>query len=108
MTEVILSARAVGKSFGRTPALCGVSLELPRGEELAVTGPSGSGESTLLHWREASHRRLPWSPAWTRLKETALAAGAGAVGVTALDAAEAGPVPTALVATTWSVTASQS
>ena len=39
------------------------------------------------------------------LKETALAAGAGAVGVTALDAAEAGPVPTALVAKTWSVTA---
>ena len=36
MTEVILSARAVEKSFGRTQALRGVSLELTRGEVLAV------------------------------------------------------------------------
>ena len=39
------------------------------------------------------------------LRATALAAGAGAVGVTALDGAEASPVPSALVATTWRVTA---
>ncbi|MEO6142840.1 MAG: ABC transporter ATP-binding protein [Dermatophilaceae bacterium] len=49
MTDLILSARAVEKSFGRTQALRRVSLDLARGEVLAVTGPSGGGKSTLLH-----------------------------------------------------------
>ncbi|MER5556658.1 ABC transporter ATP-binding protein [Streptomyces sp. NPDC002793] len=48
-TGVLISARGLRKSYGRTEALRGAFLDLHEGEILAVTGTSGSGKSTLLH-----------------------------------------------------------
>ncbi len=45
----ILRARNVVKSYGQTPALRLVDVDVAEGEILAVTGPSGCGKSTLLH-----------------------------------------------------------
>ncbi|MET7366483.1 ABC transporter ATP-binding protein [Streptomyces sp. NPDC005566] len=45
----LITARGLKKSYGRSQALRGASLDLHAGEILAVTGTSGSGKSTLLH-----------------------------------------------------------
>jgi len=47
--NALLSATGITKTYGRTPALAGVDIEIGEGEIVAVTGPSGCGKSTLLH-----------------------------------------------------------
>jgi putative spermidine/putrescine transport system ATP-binding protein len=46
--ETVLDIQALSKSYGETPALEEVSLDVRQGELLTLLGPSGSGKTTLL------------------------------------------------------------
>lgn len=48
LLDPVISLRDVYKSFGRNPVLRGVSLDIGKGQVMAIIGRSGSGKSTIL------------------------------------------------------------
>ena len=46
--ETMIHIKNVHKYFGQIHALCGVNLDISKGEVVIIVGPSGSGKSTLL------------------------------------------------------------
>lgn len=49
MKPAALSLRELHKSFGITPIIRGVTLDIHAGERHAIIGPNGAGKSTLFH-----------------------------------------------------------
>jgi branched-chain amino acid transport system ATP-binding protein len=49
MTDIALSLRNVGKSFGQMRIIRDVSLDIRKGERHAIIGPNGAGKTTLFN-----------------------------------------------------------
>lgn len=49
MTNPVLTAHGLQKTYGSVAALAGADLSVHAGESVAVMGPSGSGKTTLMH-----------------------------------------------------------
>ena len=48
MTALALTLRGVQKAYGKTRALCGLDLEVPRGALVGLIGPNGAGKTTTF------------------------------------------------------------
>ncbi len=46
--QPVVRIKALEKSFGNLKVLCGVDMDITKGEVVVILGPSGSGKSTLL------------------------------------------------------------
>jgi len=52
MSEILISARSVSKSFGNVKAVQNVDFELKKGEYVALLGPNGAGKTTFVEMIE--------------------------------------------------------
>ncbi|HLF00829.1 MAG TPA: ABC transporter ATP-binding protein, partial [Anaerolineales bacterium] len=55
MTDILLEARAMQKSFGGVQAVAGVDLTIRRGEIFALIGPNGAGKTTTFNLISGAH-----------------------------------------------------
>ena len=55
--EVAVEVRGLEKSYGDLQAVCGIDLEIRRGEVFALLGPNGAGKTTTVEILEGYRRR---------------------------------------------------
>jgi ABC-type branched-subunit amino acid transport system ATPase component len=76
MTALALQLVDLHKSFGATPIIRGISLDVAQGERHCIIGPNGAGKSTLFHLVSGRFpvmvcgSRAKASPAWRRSRST--------------------------------------
>jgi ABC-2 type transport system ATP-binding protein len=57
MSDTAISVRGLRKSYGGTPAIDGIDLDVHRGEVFALLGPNGAGKTTTVEIMEGYRRR---------------------------------------------------
>ncbi len=55
--DTAIAVRGLRKSYGGTPAVDGVDLEVRRGEVFALLGPNGAGKTTTVEILEGYRKR---------------------------------------------------
>jgi putative ABC transport system ATP-binding protein len=76
MSRMLIETRALAKAYRTVRALNGVSVDIARGEFVAVMGPSGSGKSTFMNLLGCLDRPSAGSYRLDGVDVTALAEGA--------------------------------
>mgnify|MGYP002511857383 CR=1 FL=1 len=56
--EVLIKVENLQKAFGGLNVLCGIDIDINRGDVVVVVGPSGSGKSTLMNMLSKEKRSI--------------------------------------------------